>query len=137
MQNRAISNWQVTASSQWNANHAAIQGRLFYPAAGSKQGAWSARTNDVNQWLQINLSCNDNIVTRVATQGRNAGNQWVTKYMLQYSTDGVHFQYYKLQGQAQNKVNLDPYKRILKERRQNILNRFSQHRKFLVNRIGT
>ena len=38
-------------------------------------------------------------VTRVATQGRNAAYiQWVTKYKLQYSDDGVNFQYYQENG---------------------------------------
>jgi len=38
-------------------------------------------------------------VTRVATQGRNAAySQWVTKYKLQYSDDGVNFQYYQENG---------------------------------------
>ena len=35
-----------------------------------------------------------NEVTRLATQGRNGYSQWVTKYKLQYSDDGVNFQYY-------------------------------------------
>lgn len=109
MQTHQIPDWQITSSSQWDANHAAVQGRLFFQAAGNKQGAWSARKNDINQWLQINLGCNGNTVTRVATQGRNAYNQWVTKYALQYSGDGLHFHFYKEKGQLKNKVNLDLY----------------------------
>ena len=107
MENRAISNNQISASSQWDANHAAIQGRLFYQAAGSKQGAWSARTNDANQWLQVQLGSMFTKVTYVATQGRNAADQWVTKYMLQYSKDGVHFLYYSERGQNANKVRIN------------------------------
>ncbi|KAL9968116.1 hypothetical protein ACROYT_G026448 [Oculina patagonica] len=103
MENREISNGQITASSQWDANHAAIQGRLHFEAGGGKQGAWSARTNDVNQWLQVDLGSRYTRVTRVATQGRNAVNQWVTKYKLQYSNDGVNFQYYREQGKNENK----------------------------------
>ncbi|XP_027044413.1 uncharacterized protein LOC113672335 [Pocillopora damicornis] len=104
MEDRGISNWQITSSSQWDSNHAAIQGRLFFQAAGRKRGAWSARANNINQWLQIDLGCEDNIVTRVATQGRNAINQWVTKYMLQYSNNDAHFEYYREQGRSQIKV---------------------------------
>ena len=108
MEDRGISNWQITSSSQWDSNHAAIQGRLFFQAAGRKRGAWSARANNINQWLQIDLGCEDNIVTRVATQGRNAINQWVTKYMLQYSNNDAHFEYYREQGRSQIKVRPGP-----------------------------
>jgi len=53
-------------------------------------------------------------VTRVATQGRySVYNQWVTKYKLQYSDDGVNFQYYKEQGQTTDKVILGFKKKIL------------------------
>ncbi len=108
MENDLITDGQISASSQWDANHAAIQGRLYFEAGGGKTGAWSAKTNDANQWLQVDLGCADTAVTKVATQGRNAFGQWVTKYKLQYSKDGVTFQYYKEQGQTANKVNTDP-----------------------------
>ena len=94
MNSGAISDAQITASSQYDINHAARQARLHFKKAGSKQGSWSARTNDFNQWLQVDLGWYT-IVTRVATQGRNAANQWVTTYRLQYSDDGVTFQFYK------------------------------------------
>ena len=110
MENGVISDGQISASSQWDANHAAIQGRLHFEAGRGKAGGWSARSNDANQWLQVDLGCENTAVTKVATQGRNAYGQWVTKYMLQYSNDGVTFQYYKTQGQTANKVNTDPLK---------------------------
>ena len=97
MESGVITDGQISASSQWDVNHAAIQGRLHFKHYGVKQGAWSAGANDVNQWLQINL--NEYVtLTHVASQGRNAANQWVTKYKLQYSTDGTNFQYYQEQG---------------------------------------
>ena len=104
MESGAISDGQVTASSQWDGNHAAIQGRLHFEARGSKRGGWSARRNDANQWLQVDLGSTTTRVTGVATQGRNAYSQWVTKYMLQYSKDGVHFQYYREPGKTAKKV---------------------------------
>jgi len=105
MENGAIPNQQISASSQWDSNHAAFQGRLHFQATSSKAGSWSARTNDVNQWLQIDLGNQATRVTRVATQGRNGYSQWVTKYNLQYSDDGQNFQYYRKRGQTTNKVN--------------------------------
>ena len=104
MENGAIPNGQLSASSEWDANHAASQGRLNFKAVPGKAGSWSAKTNDDNQWLQVDLGTQDNKVTRVATQGRNGHSQWVTKYALQYSEDGVNFQYYTEQGQSAFKV---------------------------------
>ena len=98
METGAISDAQISASSEWDANHAAKQGRLHFQAVPGKAGSWSAKANNVNQWLQIDLGNQHTKVTRVATQGRNAYSQWVTKYKLQYSDDGVNFQYYRENG---------------------------------------
>ena len=103
MENTAISNQQISASSQLNVDHAATQGRLYFEATSTKAGAWSAGTNDVNQWLQIDLGMQQTKVTGVATQGRNGVDQWVTKYKLQYSDDGQNFQNYR-EGQNTNQV---------------------------------
>ena len=48
MEDYGIPNEQVRASSEWNSNHAAIQGRLHYKPPSGKQGAWSAKENDKN-----------------------------------------------------------------------------------------
>ena len=99
MASGAISDGQISASSQWDGNHASSQGRLNFQAVPGKAGSWSALTNDANQWLQIDLGINwgnQHIkVTRVATQGRNGYSQWVTRYKLQYSDDGVNFLNYQ------------------------------------------
>jgi len=104
MESGVITDGQIRASTQWDDNHAAVQGRLHFKAGGGKQGAWSARTNDLKQWLQIDLGNMYFKVTGVASQGRQGSNQWVTKYKLQYSTDGTTFQNYKDEGQAADKV---------------------------------
>lgn len=104
MENGAIVDEQITASSQWDGYHAAIQGRLHFPEAGGKAGGWAAGVRDANQWLQIDLKNKRTNVTRVATQGRNGANEWVTKYHLQYSDDGANFSYYVEQGQILKKV---------------------------------
>lgn len=104
MESGAITDGQISALSQWDGNHAAVQGRLHFQASGGKQGAWSSRANDVNQWLQIDLGDSYTTVTRVASQGRQNSDQWVKKYTLQYSNDGVNYQNYREQGQAVIKV---------------------------------
>lgn len=107
MESRTIKNAQITASSQWDQNHAAIQGRLNFQTSGIKQGAWSARFNDKNQWLQIDLQAVYTKVTAVASQGRHQSNQWVTKYTLQFSNDGIFFQNYREEGKTVDEVGLD------------------------------
>ena len=104
MENGEISDGQISASSQLDSSHAVIQARLHFKATAGKAGSWSPRSNDVNQWLQIDLGSRQSNVTRVATQGRNGALQWVTKYKLQYSNDGVNFHYYKGQRQTAAKV---------------------------------
>ena len=58
------------------------------------QKAWIARTVDQNQWLQVKFVQRVEI-RRVATQGRPKSNQWVTSYMLNYSSDGLLFYQYR------------------------------------------
>ena len=107
MQSGAITDGQISASSHVNADHGAIRGRLYMKQDGRKVGAWVAGKRNTNQWLQVDLGNLDPIVTRVATQGRNGYQwmQWVAKYQLLYSKDGVNFQYYKEQGQNTVKVS--------------------------------
>ena len=103
MESGLIKDAQITASSQYDANHAAIQARLNFLAGGGKAGGWSTRSNNPSQWIQIDLGRYTK-VTQVVTQGRNAYNQWVTKYKLQYSEDGLHYRFYHEQGQNLPKV---------------------------------
>ena len=73
---------------------------------GSYAGGWSSRTNDLNQWFQIDLGIEIDI-TFVATQGRNQHNQWVTKYKLLYGKDGKDgnlFVVYRQQEESLDKV---------------------------------
>ena len=94
MENEGIADVQISSSSQLDDTHSASEARLNFKADGSKRGGWSALTNDFNQWLQVDLGT-VNRVTRVATQGRNGRDQWVTRYRLQYSGDGVKFLFYE------------------------------------------
>ncbi|XP_066022495.1 EGF-like repeat and discoidin I-like domain-containing protein 3 [Pocillopora verrucosa] len=95
---KLIKDAQISASSEWDINHAAIQGRLNFLAHPGKQGGWSAKNNNLNQWIQVDL-LTKTTVTHMATQGRNAYNQWVKKFRIQYSDDGVNFSFYQIPGQ--------------------------------------
>lgn len=106
MESGAITDGQISASSEWDANHSAAQGRLNLQPSNDFQGCWSAALNDGNQWLKVDLGTVYTAVTRVATQGRNGTNyrQWVTKYKLQYSDDGENFKYCTEEEQNTHKV---------------------------------
>ncbi|XP_072020462.1 uncharacterized protein [Amphiura filiformis] len=82
-----ISDDQITASSEWASNHGATNARLNRVAQAGTTGAWSARTNDGNQWIQAALG-RPTRVTGVLIQGRPAHRQWVTKFKVQSSDDG-------------------------------------------------
>ena len=104
-ENGAISDEQISASSEWSADYAAFLGRLHLKKAVSKAGGWVSATRDDSQWLQIDLGNPTSCITGVATQGRNgyAPGHWVTKYKVQYSDDGVAFLSYSKGGQIKVK----------------------------------
>jgi hypothetical protein len=78
----------------WDANHSPSRARLDTSKVGHQTGAWSAKSNDAGQWIQIDLGKVAK-VTRIATQGRQDSNQWVRSYFVQYSMDGGHFENFK------------------------------------------
>ena len=73
-----------------------ISCRLHLHATSSNSGGWSSLTSDPNQWLQVKFGQRVEI-RRVATQGRQSLDitQWVTSYMLNYSSDGLLFYQYR------------------------------------------
>ena len=107
MENRLIKDAQITASSEYHYTLAAVNARLNFKAGGGKHGAWTPASTDASPWIQVALGSFTN-VTGVATQGRNAAYQWVTRYQLQYSDDGVNFRYYKAICESFPKVKLYP-----------------------------
>ena len=97
MENGGILDNQISASSEWDANHGVINSRLNFKAQGRRKGAWSARHNNVYQWLQVNFKLQATI-TEILTQGRSNANQWVTSYTVSYSNDGLNFFDYRVDG---------------------------------------
>ena len=98
---------QITASSEWNVYHSSKQARLHTKETVNGRGAWVSLTNDLDQWLQVDLR-KITPVTHVATQGRNSRSlaQIVTKYKLQFSDNGTSFLFYKRQGESADAVNV-------------------------------
>ncbi|KAK3743989.1 hypothetical protein QZH41_010801, partial [Actinostola sp. cb2023] len=94
MTNGDIPDHAVTASSTWTTLSPSW-GRLYWTKHGTSN-AWIVASNDVNQWLQIDLSRLQD-VTAIATQGRH-GNRflhWVISYWFSYSNDGATWNEYK------------------------------------------
>ncbi|CAB4003226.1 Hypothetical predicted protein, partial [Paramuricea clavata] len=103
MRNGLISDSQISASSQWDSNHSPSNSRLFYAPHNGRTGAWSSKTNDINQWLQIDFKQLTAIVG-VNTQGRAGNTEFVKSYTLSYRQDGLSFQAYKPHGLLKAKV---------------------------------
>ncbi|XP_067018848.1 EGF-like repeat and discoidin I-like domain-containing protein 3 [Acropora muricata] len=101
MQNRKITAAQISASSQFSSKHSPEGARLFNQPSGSQVGCWSAAWNNLNQWIQIDLRIKTR-VTQVATQGRPGitYKQWVTRYKLLFSDDGISYEGFVAQGDS-------------------------------------
>ena len=107
MESYAITDSQISASSEYNAIPLAVRGRLHLKNMPGRRGdAWVAHPGDSTPWLQIDLIKQLIKTVRVATQGRYDSSQWMTKYSLSYSNDTSHFLFYKEQGQSANKVSV-------------------------------
>ena len=106
MENKQISDAQISASSLSDDNSSPSKARLHLKEDQNLPGGvgWSALKNDHHQWLQVDLG-GYTTVTRVATQGRTGSSEWVTSYKLQYSDDGMNFQFYKQHGDKSAKVS--------------------------------
>ena len=92
MQNGAIPDSALTASSKAGVAHSPKKGRLNYatpPAAWSSGGAHYLK----NSWFQVDFGSWTK-VTRIATQGRKYAYEWVTRYRVSYSYDGIFFKEY-------------------------------------------
>lgn len=82
------------ASSIWNYQHRASNARLNAVRRRHRTGGWSSRYNKRGQWIQFDVGRLAYIVG-IATQGRQDYNQWVTKFKLSYSRDGLRFTWVK------------------------------------------
>ncbi|CAH1776419.1 unnamed protein product [Owenia fusiformis] len=97
----------LRVSSIWDNNHGPHRARLGTPRSGASRGAWSARSNNHDQWIQADLG-EVMIVNGVITQGRNDVAQWVSSYKLFYSRNGLNMteHYLLLTGNTDNRGTL-------------------------------
>lgn len=107
MEDGRITDSQIIASSVWDGHHAAQYARLNRLQQSPTKGSWSAKHNDLNQWIQVDLGVRTQ-VTGVLTQGRNAYGQWVTEYKVQYGDDGVNWQFVMTANGQSEQVGIRP-----------------------------
>lgn len=93
LENRNIPDSAITASSMNSGTYRPSLGRLHH------YYGWIAGTYNQQQWFQVDFG-DWTKVARVSTQGRQNAAQWVTKYKLAYSYDGVFYEEYKEDGNA-------------------------------------
>ena len=98
MENDQIPDSAITASSMYSS-YRPDQGRLYNQGGSRGSGSWLAAANNHDQWFQVKLG-NWTKVTRVCTQGRLNGGNWVTKYKLDYGYDGLFYKEYKEEGET-------------------------------------
>lgn len=104
MEDGRIKDNALSASSFHDAKHAAKLGRLNLVPPSGHAGAWSVKTNDAHQWIQIDLG-RPTTVTKVATQGRQeCCDEWVTSYAVSYSLVSPYWVYHMSRGNK--KVNI-------------------------------
>ena len=114
LENGHVPDAAFSASSSAHANYAPARARLNLQGNSKGHGAWCAKTNDGKQWLQIDFGELVR-VTKVATQGQQNSNNWVTKFTLYYSVDGIHWAEYKENSVTWVSVNLTNSKYLRKD----------------------
>ena len=94
----------LRASSSYNYNHGPDRARLNIYAGHGRTGAWVARHRNTRQWLQVDLR-GMGIIKGIATQGRREANQWVSRYILSYSKNGLRFRTYTANGRLRVRMS--------------------------------
>lgn len=101
MESGEITDFQITASSEWNSHHRASNARLNF---AENSGSWSSKNNDLNQWLQVDFKYRA-IITEILSQGRGRHNQYVKSDTVSYSDDPVNFKQYQKSGTDKVRVS--------------------------------
>ena len=114
LENGRVPDAAFSASSSFSTKHTPARARLNLQGNSKGYGAWCAKANDGKQWLQIDFGELVR-VTKVATQGQQDNNHWVTKFTLSYSVDGIHWAEYKENSVTWVSVNLTNCKYLRKD----------------------
>ena len=90
MKNGKIPDSAITATTMLNQYYGPDRARLGQLREGSYAGAWIPKTQDIGQWIEVDLSKITKI-TRLATQGRQEAAHYTKSYTLSYSVEGGPF----------------------------------------------
>ena len=85
-------------SSSYNGQYQASRGRLFNSVT------WNPAHTDQNAFLQIGNGKYEYLITAVATQGHSTMRSAVVKFQLSFSNDGLHWFYYREDGEVRVKT---------------------------------
>jgi len=107
MKSGKIPDSAITPTTIYNQYSGPERARLDTVKSGSFIGAWIPKTQDIGQWIQVDLGKITKI-TRLATQGRQDAAQWVKSYFISYSLEGGPYLPYN-----NNQVNKHKYHRKL------------------------
>ncbi|KAJ7390431.1 hypothetical protein OS493_025130 [Desmophyllum pertusum] len=105
MGDKSIPDSQITASSEYGPAYAATNARLGHVAGNGKTGSWTAKTQNIGQWIEVDLG-DITKVTKIGTQGRQEAGWWVTEYKMSYSWLGGYFVFYKSGPYSAEQVSL-------------------------------
>lgn len=97
MEDRSITDSQITGSSfrsDGDKTYKPENGRLNNRPVGRVGGAWCADKSDSSKYLQINLK-KEMTLSGISTQGQSDEANWVVKYNIQHSKDGVNWVRFK------------------------------------------
>ena len=97
MENRSIADLQITASSfksERDKTYKPEYGRLNNKPSGRMGGAWCADQSDTSSYLQIDLK-KEMTLSGISTQGQSDEANWVVRYKIEHSLDGVHWRPFK------------------------------------------
>ena len=95
METKALPDSAINASSFIAGREPWLARLNNVPIVNGHRGAWATATNEVGQWLQIDLG-KERLLAKLATQGRPSDpSLWVTSYKIDFSSDSVKWEEYK------------------------------------------
>ena len=95
MQDKTVPDGAITATSYDSASTEPKYARLFVKAENGHSGGWCSKDNQPGHFVKVDFKAAVKI-NRVALQGREDADQWVTTFSLSYSQDdGLYTEYEK------------------------------------------
>ena len=102
MEDGRILDSQITGSSFYNNTSRYHLARLNNKKTTHHSGAWRPKDSDSNEWLKIDF-LTSTLITNILTQGEEGSLNYVEKFTVSISNNGILFHPYKEDGQI--KVN--------------------------------